>query len=339
MPSATSRTSAPTASHTFAIALMNEIFVARYAFDACLIISADAASVTTIGAGTPRYSSETRTATVASSQPMTMRCGWRKSRTAVPSRRNSGFDATRASCDTPDSASQRATRRVVPTGTVLLLTTTASGCRSGAISRATASIAARSAPPSSPWGVPTHRKTKSASRTAAAAPTTNCSRWIDRPSATRPGRPSSRIGISPLVRRATRSASMSAQRTSCPSRAKHAAVVSPTYPAPMTATSLTVRVLPHLHRMSVGGAFGVVDHALAVAEAVLPAEKRVSSGPALPSLRRSAHEPGVQPAELGLARHLEAEAPVEHDVLGLLGLEERDLALGIHRVAQEAHHL
>ena len=46
MPSATSRTSASTASHRLAIALMNEIFVARNAFDAYLIISADAGSVT-----------------------------------------------------------------------------------------------------------------------------------------------------------------------------------------------------------------------------------------------------------------------------------------------------
>ena len=50
MPSATSRTSASTASQRFAIALTNEIFVARNAFDAYLIISADAGSVTRIGA-------------------------------------------------------------------------------------------------------------------------------------------------------------------------------------------------------------------------------------------------------------------------------------------------
>ena len=62
MPIATSRTSASTASHRFAIALMNEIFVARNAFDAYLIISADAGSVTSTGACTPRYSSDTRTA-------------------------------------------------------------------------------------------------------------------------------------------------------------------------------------------------------------------------------------------------------------------------------------
>ena len=54
MPSDTSRTSAFTASHRLAIALMNEILVARNAFDAYLIISADAGSVTRIGAFTSR---------------------------------------------------------------------------------------------------------------------------------------------------------------------------------------------------------------------------------------------------------------------------------------------
>jgi hypothetical protein len=47
MPRATSRTSAPMPSQTLAISLMNEIFVARKAFEASLIISADATSVRT----------------------------------------------------------------------------------------------------------------------------------------------------------------------------------------------------------------------------------------------------------------------------------------------------
>jgi len=49
MPRATSTTSAPVSSQTFAISLMNEIFVARKAFDASLTISADLTSVRTIG--------------------------------------------------------------------------------------------------------------------------------------------------------------------------------------------------------------------------------------------------------------------------------------------------
>ena len=47
MPRATSLTSAPTPSQTLAISLMNEILVARKAFEASLIISAEATSVRT----------------------------------------------------------------------------------------------------------------------------------------------------------------------------------------------------------------------------------------------------------------------------------------------------
>ncbi len=49
MPRATSFTSAPSSSETLAISLMNEIFVARKAFEASLTISALATSVRTIG--------------------------------------------------------------------------------------------------------------------------------------------------------------------------------------------------------------------------------------------------------------------------------------------------
>ena len=50
IPWATTPTSAPTSSQTFAISLMNEIFVARNAFEAYLIISALAMSVLITGA-------------------------------------------------------------------------------------------------------------------------------------------------------------------------------------------------------------------------------------------------------------------------------------------------
>ncbi len=49
MPFMTCVTSAPASSQMFAIALMNEIFVARNALDAYLIISADGTSVMIIG--------------------------------------------------------------------------------------------------------------------------------------------------------------------------------------------------------------------------------------------------------------------------------------------------
>ncbi len=50
IPRATSVTSAPVSSQTFAISLMKEIFVARNALAASLTISADSMSVRTIGA-------------------------------------------------------------------------------------------------------------------------------------------------------------------------------------------------------------------------------------------------------------------------------------------------
>src|ERR687897_3030980 len=188
MPRATSRTSALTASHRLATSLMNDTFVARKAFDAYLMSSADA-----------------RTEPVGP----------------------------------PASASNRSTNAAVPTGTVDLLITTDPGRRIGAISRTAASRMERSAAPAWFGGVCTHKKTNSAFRTAVAAPTTKVGRRAARPSATNAGRPSSRTGTSPLLRRATFSRSSSPHTTSWPSRAKQAAVVNPTYPPPTTAIALT----------------------------------------------------------------------------------------------------
>src|SRR5262245_31699930 len=60
------------------------------------------------------------------------------------------------------------------------------------------------------------------------------------------------MGTSPLASRATRSVSMSAHTTSCPSCEKHAAVVSPTYPAPMTAICAIVSPPGRLQALSRG---------------------------------------------------------------------------------------
>jgi hypothetical protein len=65
-----------------------------------------------------------------------MRSGLRKSWTAEPSRRNSGFDTT----TTSSRPSTRSTTRVDPTGTVDLLTTTASAGSTGPTWRAAASM-------------------------------------------------------------------------------------------------------------------------------------------------------------------------------------------------------
>ena len=94
IPSTTAATSAPTASHIAATALTKLIFMARKPLAAYLIVSADAGSVIRIGVSIVAYSSATRSAAPRSALPITTRSGWRKSCTAVPSRRNSGFDTT-----------------------------------------------------------------------------------------------------------------------------------------------------------------------------------------------------------------------------------------------------
>ncbi len=158
-----------------------------------------------------------------------MRSGLRKSRTACPSRRNSGFDATvTPSARAPASDRTRCTKRVEPTGTVDLLTTTVFGARTGAISRATFSTKVRSAAPSAPWGVCTQRNTISAFWAAVAAPDHELEAVRGQALLDELGQTELEDRDLPFFRRATRSASMSAQRTSWPRWAKQAAVVSPT---------------------------------------------------------------------------------------------------------------
>ena len=64
----------------------------------------------------------------------------------------------------------------VPTGTVLFVTTIAAGARCGAIASTTFQRAVRSAEPSALGGVPTARKTTSASAIAVAVSVVNRSR-------------------------------------------------------------------------------------------------------------------------------------------------------------------
>ena len=135
MPSSTSRTSAPTASHRLATAFTKLSLVARKALEAYLIVSAVAASVTMSGAWVDANSAPTRAAAAWSSPPTTIRSGCRASWMAVPSRRNSGFDTTATS----GRSRSCSTSSVEPTGTVDLLTTTAPCSRWGPISTATAS--------------------------------------------------------------------------------------------------------------------------------------------------------------------------------------------------------
>ncbi len=127
-------TSAPAASQTSAMALMNEIFVARKEFAATLTSSAVGKSVTRNGTPSAMigaYTSRRRSSALVERTPTTRRSGCRVSSTAKPSRRNSGFHAT----STPSAevaASRSASSAAVPTGTVDLPTTRAPGRRWGA---------------------------------------------------------------------------------------------------------------------------------------------------------------------------------------------------------------
>ena len=125
-------TSAPTFSQRFATSFMNDILVASIEFEAYFIISADDMSVNirrslTSMKGLYRRAMMARARGL--STPTTNLSGDMKSLTATPSFRNSGFDATSNSTSTPrrdsSSAIVRSTRRVVPTGTVLLVAITA----------------------------------------------------------------------------------------------------------------------------------------------------------------------------------------------------------------------
>ena len=162
----------------------------------------------------------------------------------MPSRRNSGFDATpTCSIAAPASARIRWTSRVEPTGTVDLLTTTVPAAQhrrdlagdvldEREVGRAVVALRRLHA----------EEHELGDRRGRVAAPTTNA-----QPAATRaprrPARAGRPRGSGPRPWRARRPARRRCRRTatSWPRCARQAAVVSPTYPAPMTATSLMCR--------------------------------------------------------------------------------------------------
>ncbi|MEY3452573.1 MAG: hypothetical protein RL574_311 [Actinomycetota bacterium] len=156
-------TSAPAASQIFAIELTKLKRVARKALAACLVSSAVMMSVTITGAPKTAYNSASRRRTAGSVAPIKMRSGLKKSRTALPSRRNSGFDAT---C-TSRRPMMPASRAAVPAGTVDRVTTIAPGRSAAAAVCTTDSTNDKSAEPSSPCGVGTQTNTMEAVETAA----------------------------------------------------------------------------------------------------------------------------------------------------------------------------
>ena len=105
---------------------MNVIREASIALAAYLASSELGQSITMIGASVlvnGAYSSCMISTAFASSAPITTRSGFMKSSTAAPCLRNSGLLTTLKGCLVSRSITCR-TRSDVPTGTVLLLTTT-----------------------------------------------------------------------------------------------------------------------------------------------------------------------------------------------------------------------
>ncbi len=134
--SASFTTSPSAASQTSAMALMNEILVARKELAEVFTSSAVGKSVTTNGdpsATGTAYTSRSSFSARSLSTPTTIRSGCSVSLTAKPSRRNSGFQASSAPSPTGASSMSRAASRAAePTGTVDLPTTRAGLVRSGA---------------------------------------------------------------------------------------------------------------------------------------------------------------------------------------------------------------
>jgi hypothetical protein len=133
MADSTASESIPYSAQTLAMSLASEIFAARNPLFAYLIISASAIPVSITGGSSARSISGSNTPRSASRArsvpaPRTTLSGLRKSATALPSRRNSGFIPTWRSSPrvSPDSAATvgAITSSVVVGTTVLFVTTT-----------------------------------------------------------------------------------------------------------------------------------------------------------------------------------------------------------------------
>jgi hypothetical protein len=137
--------------------LANETRIARKALDPYLASSAVLGSVITTGADVKVMRSLRRSAAARSSQPMRIRDGSRKSWSARPSWRNSGF-ATTGTRSRNSRSTSSCTHATVPGGTVLRITMRLSfvACRGPAAIHASAwrSIE-RLGYPASPCGVGT----------------------------------------------------------------------------------------------------------------------------------------------------------------------------------------
>ena len=166
MPARTILTSAPTSSQRLAMSFINEIRVASMELAAYFVISAEGMSMKMTRKLLMRNGLYRRVSSFLAfslSTPTTTRSGLIKSLMALPSFRNSGFEATSNGISTPrffsSSAMASCTLRAVPTGTVDFVTTTIYLFMLAPMVRATCSTYFRSAEPSSSGGVPTAEKT------------------------------------------------------------------------------------------------------------------------------------------------------------------------------------
>ena len=172
MPCTTGTMSAPTRSANRASSLAKEILSARNELLPYLIISALVQSVLTIGTPGAPITCATRAIASVSSPPTTCRAASCMSRSADPSRRNSGHETTGSRNGGPPSCS--CTMRAVPGGTVLFTTTTVPGLAWARSPVTTEATALRSGWSSAAWGVPTVMKAmRVASRACPRSPVTS----------------------------------------------------------------------------------------------------------------------------------------------------------------------
>ena len=161
IPLRISSTFAPTNSHRLAISFMKVILVAKNAFAAYLVISAERSSMNIMGfpwRTNGAYNRFSISFAFSDSVPITTRSGFIKSSTATPSLKNSGFETTSNKSGDTFLAIAWCTSSEVPTGTVLLSMITVYSVIRGPKSLATCKMYFKSADPFSPGGVGSARK-------------------------------------------------------------------------------------------------------------------------------------------------------------------------------------
>ena len=152
IPTLTISASAPNFSHKLAISFINDIFVAKNELEAYFVISADLTSITitlfpVLKNG--EYISCIIAVALSELEPITTLSGFKKSSTAFPCFKNSGFDTTSKGWFVFVFIIS-ATLSAVPTGTVDLSTITLYPFIDFAIDSATLKTYCKSALPSSP---------------------------------------------------------------------------------------------------------------------------------------------------------------------------------------------